>query len=202
MSSEIPENLSEKSSRLWDWPAALFLLAAMLTASRRLVATDWTDDLEMLQTLTLLGTISGLALGYSRFSKRTSFNFGLVYGVFFIGWELGRMLGAGIEWMERLYSLLGRLMASIDKLALDQAVTDPLLFLVSMSILYWILSVVAGFSLTRTGQAWRSIIPSGITLVIIHTYDAYLKVRIWILALFLLFSLALTARVYFLKQRE
>ena len=50
------------NGRLWDGLAAILLLAALLIASRRLLTTDWTDDLALNQTLTLLGCVSGLAI--------------------------------------------------------------------------------------------------------------------------------------------
>ena len=41
--------------RWWDWPAALLLLAAIYVAATRLNATGWTDELNLVQTVALLG---------------------------------------------------------------------------------------------------------------------------------------------------
>ena len=190
------------SGRLWDWFAAGLLLLATLTASRRLMATEWTQDLSHIQNLTLIGTILGLAIGYSRFKGRTGFNLGLFYGLIAIPWQLGLTVSDKVEWSERLLSLLGRLMVTIDQIGRERNVTDPLLFLILMSVLYWILSTTAGYSLTRTGNPWRAVLPSGVAIVIIHTYDSFISIRMWYLAFFLLCSLLLVARIYYLSRRS
>ena len=56
--------------RWWDLPAALLLLAALLTAAIRLSATHWAEDLSIVQNVAFLGAIAGLALGQSRFSSQ------------------------------------------------------------------------------------------------------------------------------------
>ena len=56
--------------RWWDWPAALLIVMAAITASTRLSATGWTNHLEIIQTIAFLGVILGLALGQTRFSGR------------------------------------------------------------------------------------------------------------------------------------
>ncbi|MFM8319694.1 MAG: hypothetical protein ACKOC5_02170, partial [Chloroflexota bacterium] len=56
--------------RWWDWPAALLLMTAILTAATRLAATDWTPELPVVQTVAFFGAAAGLALGASRFSAR------------------------------------------------------------------------------------------------------------------------------------
>ena len=59
MSNEL-ENEAQPQ-RWWDLPSALLLLAAMLTASSRLVATHWTIELALTETLAFFGCIAGLA---------------------------------------------------------------------------------------------------------------------------------------------
>ena len=54
---------SDNPVRWWDWPAAILLLAAILTATTRLIATHWTEELPLVQTVAFLGVVSGLALG-------------------------------------------------------------------------------------------------------------------------------------------
>src|SRR4030067_2979881 len=54
--------------RWFDWTAVALLLAALITAASRLVATDWTNDLPLVLTITVLGLIAGLALGQRRFT--------------------------------------------------------------------------------------------------------------------------------------
>ena len=71
-----------------------------------------------------------------------------------------------------------------------------------MSILFWVISVHAGYSLVRHGNAWRAILPAGLTMLVIHSYDPYITRRIWFLAVYLFFTLLLVARVTFTQQRQ
>ena len=100
---------SLRFTRWWDIPAALLLIAALLTSGTRLVATRWTTDLSIVQTLVFFGALAGLALGFSAFSTRLSAFFALVYGLFLIPWQLGMTLPEEYGWLERLTILSNRL---------------------------------------------------------------------------------------------
>jgi hypothetical protein len=157
-----------RPDRWWDWLASLLLIATMVAAATRLNATHWTEDLHVAQTVTLLGVIAGLALGYSFFSLTTGRIFALIYGVFVVVWQVGLTMGKGIQWQERLISMGNRLLLILDDIIRQKPVSDNLLFLVLMALLFWALSVYAGYSLTRHGNAWRGIVPAGLAMVIIH----------------------------------
>ncbi len=188
--------------RWWDLPAVTLLFAALITAATRLVATDWTNHLSIVQNLVFFGFLAGLALGQSRFSPRIVGFFAIAYGMFFIPWQLGRTMAPGIPWSERLISLGGRLNVIFSQLANQEVVQDSLLFLVLMSLLFWVLSIHAGYTLVRYGRSWRTILPAGLALFVIHSFDALISRRAWYLAVYLFFSLVLVARVSYLQQRE
>lgn len=189
-------------NRWWDFIVVLMLVVIITTAITRLIATDWTEGLNITRIIAYSGLVAGLALGYSVFSTRTVVFFTFVYGVFVILWQLGQLLGEGILWTERLLSLAGRLGVITGELFRQQAVSDNLLFLTFMAILFWGVSIFAGYSLTRFGNAWRVILPIGIILVIIHSYDALLGNRSWYLLVFLFFSFLLISRMAYLQQRD
>lgn len=188
--------------RWWDLPAALLLIAALITAAIRLSATRWTEHLSLVQNITFLAAIAGIALGQSRFSPSVVRFFALVYGLFAIPWQLGMTLGEGIVWSERLVSLSNRLLITIDQLLQQKPVTDNMFFLFLMSTLFWTLSVYGGYNLTRYANAWKAILPTGIAIIIIHAYDSFFTIRTWFLAGYLFFSLLLIARLYFLVQQN
>jgi len=191
---------SHSRTRWWDLYVAFLLLAALITAASRLVATQWTDHLNLVQTLTFLGALAGLALGQSIFSPRQAAAFALAYGLFAVPWQLGLTLGEGILWTERLTSLAGRLIVALGQLARQEAVQDPLLFLSLMASLFWALSVHAGYNLTRHARPWHAILPAGLTLLIIQTYDPFVASRAWFLAGYLFLSILLLARLTYLHR--
>lgn len=189
----------DRPDRWWDWLASLLLIAAMLAAATRLNATHWTEDLHVVQTVTFLGAIAGLALGYSFFSVHTVRLFALIYGAFVVVWQVGLTMGKGILWQERLVSMSNRLLLILNDILRQKPVSDNLFFLLLMAVLFWMLSVYAGYSLTRHGNPWRGILPAGLALVIIHTYDSAINQRTWYLAAYIFLALLLVARMHYLR---
>jgi len=190
------------SARWWDLPAALLLLAALGIAARRLIITEWADHLSLVGTLTFLGVLAGLALGQSCFSLRLVSAFALLYGLFAVFWQLGLTLGDDRLWLwaERVTNLTNRISISLDQLAREEAVLDPLFFLFLVAGLSWTLSVHAGYALTRHGHTWRAAIPTGVAMLVIQTYDPFLPSRVWLLAVYVFFSLLLLARLAYLRR--
>jgi transglutaminase-like putative cysteine protease len=191
--------LISKSTRWWDWSAVLLLAGALIIAAIRLNSTGWTHELDLIQTVVVLGVIAGLALGKSSFSRGVARIFALVYGLFVIGWQVGLTLGRGVLWPERMISMGNRLLITLDQIFQQKPVTDNLFFNLLMASLFWALAVYAGYSLTRHGNAWRAIIPTGLAIIIFQVYDSHLTVRTWYLAGYIFLALLLVARLHFVN---
>lgn len=202
MEAKIPARINLSLSRGFDWPASLLLLAAMTTAATRLAATRWTADLMIIQTITILGVIAGLALGISRFSGRAAFYLAFAYGLFVVPWQIGLVQQSEALWSQRLLMMGNRLGVILYQLINKLTVLDSLLFLVLMSLLFWTLSVYAGYSVARYGDAWKAIVPTGLALFVIHYYDPLIARRAWYLAFFIFFGLVLVARLAFVKDQK
>jgi transglutaminase-like putative cysteine protease len=190
------------SHRWWDFPAALLLLAAIQTAAIRLASTGWTVHLSIVQNLAFFGVILGLALGQSQFSPRIAGILAFLYGAYAIPWQLGSTLKDELIWQERLSILINRLGVILFQLKNQEVVQDSLLFLILMCILFWSLSAHAGYTLVRHGNAWLSILPGGLALYVIHSFDPLITRRAWYLAVYLFFGLVLIARMAFLHKQE
>lgn len=191
--------LSRYADRWWDWTAILLTLVILSIAYSRLIATRWTESLDVTRIITYLGLIAGLALGFSRFSPRWAALFALSYGVFTVPWRVASLFGENIAWRERLISLTGRLEVIIRHLLEQKPVPDNLLFIVLMGIVFWVLSAYAGYQLVRNANQWSVTIPAGVLIVLYHSYDA-LPNRVWYLAVYLFFSLLIVARIVYLKN--
>jgi transglutaminase-like putative cysteine protease len=178
------------------------LLVAIVTAATRLVVTRWTDFLPIIQTIAFLGVIAGMALGKSRFSPRLVFFFTICYGLFTVPWQLGSLYRRAVLWDERLTSIAGRLDSIINQLLSRQVVTDSLLFLALMGVLFWLLSAHAGYTLIRTGQAWQAVLPTGLAMFAIHSFDPLIVRRGLYLAVYIFFALVLVARMTFLYRYD
>ena len=193
--------LSVNPIRWWDLPSVLLLLIILTLAFTRLTVTQWAENLDITRQIVYLGLVAGLALGYSRFSPRLTALFGLVYGIFIVTWRLGLTLKGDIAWTERLQSLAGRLRVIFSYLSQQRAVPDNLLFLLLMSALFWFISLYASYTLIRHANPWVAALPSGLTIVMIHTYDPTPR-RVWYLVIYLFLTLLLVARLYYVGQRR
>lgn len=198
----LPRRINLSLPRGFDWPAALLLAAAMLTAATRLVATKWTDHLTIVQTVSMLGVIAGLALGASRFSGRMAAYFGLAYGMYVVPWQLGTVLTTDAPWHDRLATIGYRLGVIIYQLINKLTVLDSLLFVTLMSALFWGLSVYAGYAIVRDHDPWKVIVPTGLTLFVIQYYDPVVARRAWYLAFFIFFGLVMVARLAFVREHS
>ena len=192
--------IKKTHNRRWDLLSAILLIIVMQIAAARLVATLWTLDLNLVLVITFLGTILGLALGKSIFKRFWVVLFALAYGSIVIAWQFGLTLDPEIKWRDRMINIWGRLAVVIQELLTRKAITDNLLFLLLMAILFWTLSIYAGVVLLRETNPWKVVIPAGITAFVIHSFDPLIVSRSWFLAFYLMFTLVLVARVVYIRN--
>lgn len=188
--------------RWWDLLAAIFLVAAILTSATRLVATRWVAHLTLVQNVAIWGVIAGLALGKSKFPRGVVFLFALAYGIFVIPWQLGMTMAEGIEWRERIFSMVGRITLVIQDLLAQRDIQDNLFFLSIMSLLFWTIGLYAGFQIVRNANVWRAVLPAGLALFVLHVFDSMIEKRAWYIPVYIFLCLMLLARIHFLKQRR
>ena len=192
--------INKANTRWADWLSAILLIIIMQIVAARLVATLWTKDLPLVQVITLIGTILGLALGKSIFKRFWVVFLAVCYGIILIPWQLGLTLAVETTWLERLGILRVRLEVVLQELLSRKPVTDNMLFLLLMAMLFWSLTIYAGVVLLREANPWKVIIPGGITVFVIHSFDPLLVSRSWYLAFYLFFALLLVSRLVFIKN--
>lgn len=198
--------MDRQKERWWDWPAAAFLILALFCAAARLQTTNWTEYLGRIQILVMGAAGLGLALGYSSFKGWFSFLYGAIITVILPVWSLAGLIRTD-AWLERVASLGGRLGTALTQLVMGQAVLDPILFLTTMVLLFWITGLAAGYQLVRKGSPWGALIAPGIvTLVVEYSFDMYRTQvsdqGVLFGVMFVLFLVLLIARLYFLGSRK
>ncbi|MCU0487817.1 MAG: DUF3488 and transglutaminase-like domain-containing protein [Anaerolineales bacterium] len=194
--------IREFGRRWWDFASAFLLLAAIFTAASRLDATKWSPGLVIVPYIAIFGVFAGLALGQSRFRPIWVVIFSALYGIYIVGWQSGLYLDQDLTWKERLLSLTDRSFLVIAQFSNQQGVTDSILFILVMAILFWILSCLAGYATTRHGNAWWSVLPTGLAAIAIHSFDPLLPQRALYLAVYLFFSLSLITRLNYLHHQS
>ena len=193
---------SSTRSSWWDWAAILLLFALLQIVTARLVATEWTKHLALVQLSTSMGMAIGLALGYSQFQLRAArwLSFCYMLVLLPLQWTLVIDQKASLE--EQLLSVGGRLLFSISEFFSRRPVEDPLFFIASMSIAFWIITASAGFRLVRHQNFLAVALPSAIGILIIQNYDNGAAGRLWFLAFFVFIALFLLGRLNFLQDQK
>ncbi|MCJ7694077.1 MAG: transglutaminase-like domain-containing protein [Anaerolineaceae bacterium] len=187
--------MKKRNRKDLDIRSALLLLAAIFILALRLAATDWVDSLDLFSYLTFIAAIAGIALGISRFPFWLVSLFSLAYGAFTIPWLYGISLDQTIPWYDRLVNImLFRLKLAYSQYAANLMVSDPILFLTILAILFWVISFVSGYILSRYKKVWLAILPPGLALLTISHYDRSNPSTAVHILLFLFFTLILFGR--------
>ena len=175
----------------------------ILLVVMRLWATDWVENLHLLVYLAFFASITGVALGYSRFSPLVCGFISTVYSSFIIGWLFGTTIEPEITWHDRiLYHVGWRLRVTFTQLIAGESFDDPIFFLVFMSAALWLLGTSSTFLLVRKGAYWASVIPLGFVLLVINNYDQHLARNMWFLMIFLFLSLLILGRMTSLNYQR
>jgi transglutaminase-like putative cysteine protease len=188
--------------RWWDWTSLALLFVLLHISAWRLVATDWTENLSFVQSLTSMGFAVGLALGYSHFKPARARWLSLLYMLVLAPLAWVRIIDAHVAIDERLLSVFGRLLLSINILAAKKPVEDQLFFVAVMSLSFWILSASAGFHLARRQNFLAAVVPSAIGILVIQHYDNHTSGGIWFVGFYIFFALCLLGRLNFLQNKQ
>jgi transglutaminase-like putative cysteine protease len=193
---------SSARSGWWDWPAVILLFILLQTTAARLVATNWTSNLPLIELFAVMGVAIGLALGYSQFPRRTARWISFFYMLILLPLQWTLVIDQQASLEEQLASVGGRLLFSISEFFSRRPVQDPLFFIASMSIAYWAIGASAGFQLTRRQDFLAMVLPSAIGVLIIQNYDNIGSGRLWFLAFFIFVALFLLGRLNFLQDQR
>jgi transglutaminase-like putative cysteine protease len=192
----------EKASapaRWWDWASIALLFVLLEIVASRLVATSWTPFLYLAQTSTYIAFVVGVALGYSRFSRRLSQWLSVLFLILMLPLQWTLMIDQNVSLEGQLTSVAGRLFFSIADFFARRPVDDPLFFVVIMTIAFWFISSWAGFTLVRNQNYLAAVLPCAIGFMTVRAYD---RTHLWILAVFAFIALLLLGRMHYLKNRQ
>jgi transglutaminase-like putative cysteine protease len=170
--------------------------------AQRILFTGWDENIFVLGYLISLGTLLGFLLGYSIYNIKTSSLICIAYGVMLIPWQLILLLPEKTEFLDRLIRLFHRLGDSFRLLNQNLPLQDSILFLLMMALITWAISTAAAFRLIRTASPWTALLIEGVIVLLIEYYNYYKISASWFSALFFMFLLLLSGRLYFLKSHK
>lgn len=198
------QSMEKTSTRWWDLPSAILLFFIIQVSTWRLQATDWTENLNLVRNIAVIGLFVGMALGQSIFKKHNVILLSLAYMfIAFISQWMGFIefdrdqtyLG------DKFLILFGRLFTSFSEFLSGREVGDQILVLVLLSIPYWVISLYSGYQLTRYSNVLSCILPSAGIMFIVHYYHYTAKDYSWMFGVFLFFALLFIGRQKYLADK-
>ncbi|MEW6404271.1 MAG: transglutaminaseTgpA domain-containing protein, partial [Chloroflexota bacterium] len=193
--------MEKTSSRWWDIPSAILLVAAILVSTWRLTITNWTPHVGYVSNMALAGALLGLALGQSRFGKWSVRLLSLGYTLVFLAWQLTGFYDDEIALTDSLYNIGNRILYSFGQYAANKPVRDELFVVFLLSLGYWAIGLIAGYSLTRRGGFIAAVLPAAVAMLIVNQYDPGHPGRIWFIAVYFMLALGLLGRQQFVRRR-
>ena len=187
--------MQKSSSRWHDSLAITLLIIIIFTASARLVLTEWTPDLYIIESITISGFLLGISLGYSSFTKKGITLLTFSYSLFLIPWQIIITFDADLLPVERLSQLSQRLNLTRQLFIAKEAVEDPLIFIVLTLFLFWSIAIYAGYALLRTQNSIAVLLPSTLTILAIQFYDHSGASSLWMLGFYFFFVLLFLGRL-------
>ena len=193
--------MEKAPTRNWDWFTAVTLFLLMQVSAARLVTTNWAPNLYFTESLAATGTMLGLALGASRFTRRVVVWLSIAYTLVVVPWQISEAASNKLL-LDRLGTAGSILLVSLGQFTRRQPVKDPLFFVAFASVVFWLLCLIAGFAAARRRNVLVGIIPSGIIILVIQIYANYQLHGSWWLGLYLLVALLLAGRAYYLQSER
>jgi hypothetical protein len=189
------------TDRFWDFPSAAILTLILLTVSQRLFATSWAPGLDIAVFLAFLGVLLGLGLGASHFKPMGVFWLAFGYTITIIPLVAAEIFYQKVSWLERIFSLSGRLENGLSLFISTQPVPDTILFVIFAGLGFWVVGVLAGYTLTNRGDFMAAVVPAGIILFVIQLYDSGVGDSVIILAIYAFLCLLLLGRLTYVRKR-
>jgi len=149
------------------WSAFAFLTLALVMVTWSVGEAGYGEGLGTLVFVTMGAALAGLFLAKSRFPWFLAHIFSLIYGTawnaFLISYQLPKTFTA----RDRLLELGFRVGSWFQQAVLaGQRGTDPLMFAVVMSVLFWLMTYLAMWFSFRAHSLWASLLPGGIAMLL------------------------------------
>ena len=170
------------------WLAALLVTLLAVTPAFAVQAAGWSERLEPVPWIALLGVIVGLTIARSRISSVRGLVLGVGIGLILVTLQYAWFQSAD-EPPRRLLSFITRITDWFAAAFSGAASTDNLLFAFTMGVLAWLLGFLGSWFAFRRLSPWWAIIPSGGALLLNLSYaqpDLLWLVMVQLVASFLL----------------
>ncbi len=176
----------------------------LFAAVGSIVAAEWMPGLGVIAWAAALGLLAGTALAYSSFPSWTAHLTSMIYGLFtlsLIGTTHPSVITAADNWRARAMLLFQKISAWIEEALNNGASSEPVIFILLLSGLFWVLGYTAAWYSFRHRRIWHVILPTGVAMFSDVYYYAGQNPMAPFLLIYLLCAVTLLALSH-LAERE
>lgn len=190
------------------WLTILLPLLMVMTTAFAIESAELVRSVSVRPVLLVIGIvafIAGIALAKSQFPHYTAHIYSLVYGIFFLGLVLGRLLPDAefMTWRERINELIMMQYNWFVTAIEGGSNRDPFIFIVQTSGIFWLLGYTAAWYTVRYLRIWRVILPSGLVLLsVVYYYYGARPLYLYMAAYVVLSLLYITQTFLSLRQKQ
>ena len=184
------------------WSTLILLAAMILAASFAIMQTELISGLSIVPVAALLGLLAGFALAKSEFRSSRAHIFAIIFGLFTIFYLLGRILPQELIWRDRIFNILTRQAAWLQKAFDGGTSRDGLIFVVQTTAVYWLLGYTSAWYTFRYPRLWRAVVPMGLVLISVVYYYNGPRPLVLYLAFFAVLALLFAARTHLAAQER
>ena len=184
------------------WSTLFLLVGVVLTPAVAVAASEWSEGLYNPVWAGLVGLLAGLMLAKSRFPAPIAHLFSMAYGGTLVGYLVGRMIGPGLTWQERVLNLGERVGRWVYIAVRGGISRDNLIFILALCVLFWVLGYLASWYTFRRRRVWRVIIPLGVVLLVNYYYYFGPRDLTPYILVYLVSSLLYVVRIHLLFREE
>ncbi len=193
--------MKKKSQNQFDWVSTLLIFILFMLATSRLGLTKWAENLDVTGWLLFLGAVLGYLLGRWRvhwlvITPVSILLSGVLFPLSFI-----LMLSQRAGFFAKILEVWTRISTTAAQLLGNQPVTDSILFLLVIGILFWLVGLATGLTMMRSGKPWIPLVLLGLGLLVIEHYQADPRRAFYTWA-YAVVALILLGRLFYLKLRN
>lgn len=152
-------------------PDRLFLGVLLLlmvgSLARSIEQARWTEGLQVLMPIAVLGVICGVLLAESRLGTVRAHAFGSLLGLVIVVWQTGQVLTPEeLNGGARVGVVISRFREWLSVIISGGKSQDELLFVFTMGAIVWFLSYNSSWFVLRYGWAWWAVLPIGLVMLV------------------------------------
>ena len=193
--------MNKEYYRWSDWLAVVCVAILFMLASTRLGITKWADNLEVTGWLLLLGAGIGYLLGKRRLHWLLLLIVSILTSIVVVPLTFITLLSQRAGIVAKALDLWGRVSMTSSQLVGDQPVTDSILFLLIVGVLFWFIGLSTGITLVRSGKPWIPLLLLGAGILVIEHYQSDTR-RVFYSWAYAIVMLVLVGRIFYLNLRR